>query len=109
MRRGAQLQVERTANLLAAAAVRIADLIHVETSVRAGRGAQAPAALVTLLRPLERPIEELRHVLALSHSATVRLVDRLVEDGLVERAPGRDGRTVAPRLTGSGRVAALAV
>src|SRR5689334_14121957 len=101
--------MDRTANLLAAASVRVADLVHASTAFVTGRGAQAPAALVLLDRPEERTIEDLRQALSLSHSATVRLVDRLVQDGLVERGPGRDGRTVTPRLTGSGRRTAAAV
>src|SRR4051794_40452775 len=101
--------MDRTANLLAAAAVRIADLVHSSTAVTTGRGAQAPAAVVLLARPEQRAIEDLRQALQLSHSATVRLVDRLVQDGLVKRAPGDDGRTVIPTLTATGRRTAGAI
>lgn len=46
--------------------------------------------------------DRLRRVLGLSHSGTVRLVDRLVADGLVERRQGSDGREVALYLTAAG-------
>src|SRR6266705_1793914 len=45
--------------------------------------------------------------LALSHSATVRLVDRLEADGLVERRSGRDGRSVALFVTPAGETTAV--
>jgi len=41
-------------------------------------------------------------VLSLSHPGTVRLVDRLVEDSLVERRKSKDGRAVALHLTDTG-------
>ena len=47
--------------------------------------------------------DQLRRVLGLTHAGSVRLVDRLVADGLVERRAGRDRRTVALFLTGRGR------
>ena len=46
--------------------------------------------------------DKLRRILGLSHSGTVRLVDRLVSDGLVERRPGKDGREIALHLTAKG-------
>jgi MarR family transcriptional regulator, negative regulator of the multidrug operon emrRAB len=39
----------------------------------------------------------------LSHSATVRMVDRLTEDGLVYRRAGPDRRSVSILLTAPGR------
>ena len=54
-----------------------------------GRGAQAPAALVALREFLEdATIQQLSDVIGLTHSATVRLVDRLVADGFVLRQGG---------------------
>jgi len=41
--------------------------------------------------------------LGLTHSGAVRLVDRLAEIGLVNRAAGRDRRTTAITLTDIGR------
>jgi len=51
-------------------------------------------------------IEQLRRVLGLSHSATVRLVDRLVAANLASHQPGPDRRTTATTLTADGHAAA---
>lgn len=53
-------------------------------------------------------IAELRDPLMLSHSGCVRLVDRLVGGGYVERRAGRDGRAVALWLTPRGHDVATA-
>ncbi len=45
-------------------------------------------------------------MVGLTHSGTVRLVERMVEDRLVTRGPGRDARSVALVLTAKGRKAA---
>lgn len=47
--------------------------------------------------------DTLRCILGLSHSGAVRLVDKLVAEGLVERGPGRDARQVALHLTRRGK------
>jgi MarR family transcriptional regulator, negative regulator of the multidrug operon emrRAB len=90
---------QRTANLLGALALSIAD--------RISTGSDA-AALITLRNYAEgEPLDLLRRALALSHPAVVRLADRLQERGLVERRRSeRDGRVVALRLTPAGRRAA---
>jgi DNA-binding MarR family transcriptional regulator len=90
---------ERTANLLGALALTLADQI--------GTASDA-AALVTLRNYAEgEPLDLLRRALALSHPGVVRLADRLERRGLVERRRGeRDGRAVALRLTPAGRRAA---
>lgn len=74
-------------------------------SEAAGRGGQAPAALVALHEFSNgRPIEQVRSVLGLTHSATVRLVDALEADGLVVRRPSADDRrSIAVTLTAAGR------
>ena len=48
-------------------------------------------------------MDDLRRAVGLTPSGAVRLVDRLVAAGLVERRPGHDGRSVALVLTASGR------
>ena len=89
----------RDANLLGALALAVAG--RFDTSSEA-------AALVALHGYLGgRPIEALRRVLALSHPATVRLVDRLAGRGLVTREPGADRRSLALALTPAGTAAAL--
>ncbi len=46
---------------------------------------------------------ELSQALGLSHSATVRLLDKLTQAGLVLRSPGEDKRSVSLSLTPNGR------
>jgi DNA-binding MarR family transcriptional regulator len=96
--------VPRTANLLGAISLALADEQQAAAAAVAGHGASGPAALV-LLGDLAggATIEELRRALGLTHSGTVRLVDRLVGGGLVERRVGGDARSVSLHLTGSGR------
>ena len=95
----------RLANLVGAWSVAVADRLNDATATAAGRGGQAPAALVALHEFSNgRPIEHLRSVLGLTHSATVRLVDALAADGLVERRQsGEDRRSIAVTLTTAGR------
>lgn len=69
-----------------------------------GRGPSAAAALVTLAMFEGLGVEGLRRHVALSQSATVRLVDRLEEDGLVERTSAGRGRLLSLRLSERGRV-----
>jgi DNA-binding MarR family transcriptional regulator len=99
---------ERTANLLGALALTLAD--RADAAVRDGAGVAGSdaAALVTLRNYAEgEPLDLLRKALALSHPGVVRLADRLQARGLVERhRSDRDGRAVALRLTAAGRRAA---
>ena len=99
----------RTSNLLGALAVALSDALTEVTERSAHRGAAAPAALVTIAEESGITIERLRQVLQLSHSGTVRLIDCLAADGLVERQRGRDQRSVSLMLTPAGREAAAAV
>jgi DNA-binding MarR family transcriptional regulator len=98
----------RLANLLGAWSLAVSDRITAAAAVAAGRGGQAPAALVALDQFADgRTIEELSGVLGLTHSATVRLVDALVADGnAARRRRSGDQRAVAIRLTPSGRATA---
>ena len=54
-------------------------------------------------------INTLRQILNLSHSGTVRLIDRLEKDGFVERRSGSDSRTLALFLTKAGQKRRLAI
>jgi MarR family transcriptional regulator, negative regulator of the multidrug operon emrRAB len=97
----------REANLLGAVALALGDRMREAVEGGAGQGGSAPAALVSLASYLDgSPIDSIRGPLGLSHSATVRLVDRLVEAGLAERREGPDRRSVAVGLTAAGREAA---
>jgi MarR family transcriptional regulator, negative regulator of the multidrug operon emrRAB len=99
----------RVENLLGAFAISLADQVQDAAEATVGRGPSAPAALLALLRRPHQSIESLRAPLQLSHSATVRLVDRLEEDGLVSRRAAVDGRAVDLVLTAKGRRRALRV
>jgi MarR family transcriptional regulator, negative regulator of the multidrug operon emrRAB len=82
------------ANLLGALALGVSDRLSANSDA---------AALITLLERDELTIEWLRRIVGLSHSATVRVVDRLAAEGLVERLAGHDGRSVFVRLSARGR------
>jgi DNA-binding MarR family transcriptional regulator len=101
----------RLSNLLGAWSLAVSDRVNAAASAAAGRGGQAPAALVALHQFAGGgTIEDLRQVLGLTHSAAVRLIDSLVVDGHVARRRRLgDGRAVALALTPSGRKAARRV
>jgi len=91
-----------TANLLGALSLAVMDRIEQGAREITGRGGETPAALVVIGYGEGMTNDKLRRILGLSHSGTVRLVDRLVSDRLVERRPGEDGREVALYLTATG-------
>lgn len=93
---------ERTLNLLGAMALSVVDGLSAVVEENAGQGGEAPAALVTLGVEPGLSINTLRQILDLSHPGTVRLIDRLEAQGLVERRAGADGRTLALFLTDAG-------
>ena len=95
---------DQTANLLGALALAVTDRVAEAVTDRSGCSESAAAALSALDQFLDRPsVDRLSQVLGLSQSGTVRLVDRLEQDGLVRRGPGVDGRTTAVPLTAAGR------
>jgi DNA-binding MarR family transcriptional regulator len=99
--------LDRPANVFGALALVVADQIADAAASAAGRSESAPAALAALLHFLDRPsVDLLRQVLGLTSSGTVRLLDRLQEAGLVERADGEDRRSTAIVLTEAGTAAA---
>jgi MarR family transcriptional regulator, negative regulator of the multidrug operon emrRAB len=94
----------REANLLAALALAVSDRIELAVARATGLEARAPAALLTLDSPSgARTVSGLAGALKLTHSGTVRLVDRLAAGGLVERRRGSDRRSVELALTPEGR------
>ncbi|MBO9436912.1 MarR family transcriptional regulator [Ruegeria sp. R13_0] len=94
---------DRTANLLGVLGLAVADRIEDIARDILGRVGETPAALVVIGHGTGLSNDGLRRILRLSHPGTVRLVDRLVADGLVERGEGKDRRAVALRLTEQGR------
>lgn len=93
---------DRSGNLITALVVALADALE-ETTRRTGvHGSSGASALATIhFAPGER-IDQLSRVLGITGSGAVRLVDRLVADGLVERRPGHDRRSVSLWLTEAG-------
>ena len=92
------------ANLLGALATLIEDGVEAAVALEPGELPKR-TALALIAKYPGCSIEELRGPLALSHSGCVRLVDRAVDAGLVERRPSEDGRAVALHLTRRGRTA----
>nr|WP_249141932.1 MarR family transcriptional regulator [Bradyrhizobium diazoefficiens] len=88
--------------MLGALSLAVMDRIEQGAREVIGRGGETPAALVVIGYGQGMTNDKLRRILGLSHSGTVRLVDRLVSDRLVERRPGKDGREVALHLTAAG-------
>ena len=100
----------RPAALLGAVSLALADELRDAGRAVAPHGPSGPAALVALAGDLGGgTIEGLRKALGLTHSGTVRLVDRLAAAGLVERRIGPDARSLALHLTPPGRRAARQV
>ena len=90
-------------NLLGAVSLSVTDLMEEATQETLGVGGQAAGALVLLaLRP-RMNIKRLAERLRLSHPGTVRLTDKLVLCGWVERKTDADDRrTVRLSLTAAG-------
>ena len=103
-RRVTESRDPRLINVLGALALALADGIRDATEAAAGMTGAAPSALVALHQFLAgRTTEDLAQATGLTHSGAVRLIDRLVDAGLVERRPGRDGRSLSIVLTAMGR------
>jgi DNA-binding MarR family transcriptional regulator len=101
---------DQAENLLGALGLAVADRLQGRLAVDAGQGPTGAAALSALDQFLRDPsIDLLRQVLGLTSSGTVRLVDRLAEAALVERADGPDRRSTVVALTPAGRRAAQRV
>lgn len=96
--------IDRTANLLGAVGLAVADRIEDTARAILNRAGETPAALVVIGYGFGPSNDQLRRILGLSHPGSVRLVDRLVADGLVERRHGLDRRAIALQLTRQGAV-----
>ena len=92
-------------NVIGALAVVLGDRIRDATEAASGMGGALPAALAALHEWAGgRTIDTLSGGLRLSHSRTVRVVDRLETQGLVKRARDPlDGRGVLVHLTPAGQ------
>lgn len=94
----------RSTNIIGAMALAVAERIRRDVSGPLGMSDTAAAGIALIGFAPGSSIDAIRRSLLLTHSAVVRLVDRLVAAGTVERmtAPN-DGRVVALRLTASGQ------
>src|SRR4029077_10980414 len=99
----------RTANLLGALACEITDRIERQGKLHPNETNSAIAALNVIGFYEGCSNGALSRALGLSHTATVRLVDKLELSGLVRSERGADKRAVALRLTRHGRERARAV
>ena len=96
----------RTANLLGAAVLCLHDEMKTVLARQFHRSGEGPAALCALGHQPGLSNDALSRLLDLTHTGTVRLVDRLAEDGLVRRqAAEHDRRSVALFLTEAGQAA----
>jgi DNA-binding MarR family transcriptional regulator len=93
---------DRTANLLGVLGLAVADRIEAAAREILEHTGETPAAVVVLGYGPGMTNDKLRRILHLSHPGSVRLVDRLVAEGLVERREGRDKRETALHLTRRG-------
>ncbi|MFI6290785.1 MarR family winged helix-turn-helix transcriptional regulator [Nonomuraea sp. NPDC050790] len=100
---------DRSANLVSALVVGLADELEEATRRVTAHGATAASALATILAVPGEHVDALSKVLGITGSGTVRLVDRLAAEGLVERRPGRDRRSVSLWLTERGAETAEAI
>lgn len=93
----------QTANLLGAVALSLTDKLRDAVENATGFGGEAAAALVTIGAEPDSTIGFVASVIGLSHSGTVRLIDKLETEGLVKRRSGSDGRASALRPTSKGK------
>ena len=93
---------QRLENVLGSVAVAITGAVQAAVDEAAGHTAAGPAALTALRIHRGCSVDHLAGVLGLTHSGTVRLVDRLEDDGLLRRGQGQDARVVTLELTAKG-------
>lgn len=93
----------RTSNLFGALAMAVADQLRETVESTSGYTAAAPSAIVQIGANPNESIDRLRQTLGLSHSAAVRIAERLESDGLVQKTRGADGRVAMLALTPAGR------
>lgn len=102
----AYVVADRVDQLLGVAALAAIDRLRAAVAAVPGVGEAEAGALVHLQAWPGCSVGDLGGVVERSQPATVRLVDRLVARGLVERRTGADRRTVALVLTEAGARAA---
>jgi MarR family transcriptional repressor of emrRAB len=94
---------DRIANLLGVVALAVTDRMENTAHDILSHAGETPAAVVIIGYGFGPSNDRLRRILGLSHPGTVRLIDRLVADGLVERREGSDRRAISLYLTKRGK------
>ncbi len=89
-------------NLLGALSRAVQDTLYEQSPTHQELGDSAVGALVTIHAWQGLSIAHLAEILHLTHPGTVRLVDKLVQRGWVEKRGSPDGRTVALHLSTAG-------
>lgn len=92
----------RRSNLVGALILTLSDRMREATEEVLGHAGEAAAALLTIAQQPGGTVEDLRLAIGRSQPATVRIVDRLVQLGLVERRPSGRGPAVALHATAAG-------
>jgi DNA-binding MarR family transcriptional regulator len=100
------MKKQRLENLLGALALSITDAIASNIEKVEGTYGSDTFALVLIQHAAALRSDVLSRQLGLAQSSTVRLVDRMERQGLVQREVGTDRRTVLVSLTASGEQAA---
>ncbi|WP_367401278.1 MarR family winged helix-turn-helix transcriptional regulator [Paraconexibacter antarcticus] len=93
----------RAANLLGALSTALQERSAVPLGTHPNQSSTATAALKLVSEAPGCSNAQLAAALSLSHSSTVRLLNRLVDGGLVERRAATDGRAVALHPTPAGQ------
>jgi DNA-binding MarR family transcriptional regulator len=95
---------QHTANILGALALLIQDRVESAWHAELDLSPMAAAALVQIDNEPGASIELIASHIGLTHSATVRVIDRLAERGLVEKDRARkDARAQSLRLSKAGK------
>lgn len=104
--RETNLSTLRTANLFGALAAEVSHRLEHEIKLHPNQTDSAAAALNLIALYEGCSNSQLSRALRLTHTATVRLLDKLESDGAVERRGTMDKRAVALYLTKKGRARA---
>ncbi len=96
------MDTQRDANLLGALAFALSDDMQAAVRRQTGLSPTACAVLATLGPYPGQTVGEVAQVMGVTHSVAVRVVDSLVQRGLVTRATGADRRQVKLQLTEEG-------
>lgn len=97
------MEKQRLDNMLGALSLVLMDRLREAIASVSELNDTAVFALVLLSQRPPVTLDVLAKQLALAHSTVVRLVERLVEDGYVERSSGADRRAVFVSLTPAGK------